>query len=39
MKLMDRFHLWEIKREIKFLEKKTKFLKQVLKHLEKEYSK
>ena len=37
MKLTDKWHLWDIRREIKFHERKIKFLKLLLKHFKKEY--
>ncbi len=37
MKFMNRLHIWDIKREIKFYEGKLKFMKDLLKHFQKEY--
>ena len=37
MKLMKRFQLWDVKRELKMYEGKVKFFKSLIKHLEKEY--
>ncbi len=39
MKILQRWTLWDIKRDLKHSEQKVKFLKLVLKHLEKEYRK
>ena len=37
MKITKRLQLWDIKRDIKFHERKVRFLKKIYKHLEKEY--
>ncbi len=39
MKLTERFQLWDLKRDLKRYESKVKFLKQLIKHFEKEYKK
>lgn len=39
MKLFDRMHLWEIKKDIKRYESKVRFLKKLHKHLKKEFEK
>jgi len=37
MKITERWHLWSLKREVKFLERKSKFLKNLIKHFKKKY--
>ena len=39
MKLTERLHLWDIKRDLRNYESKVKFLKQLIKHFEKKYKK
>ena len=36
MKLLDRMHIWDIKREIKSYESKIRLIKAVIKHIKKE---